>query len=55
MPNALWREMDAREARWKNLSWWRRVRARGFEIAVYGLIALATVALAVRVWSVGCD
>ncbi len=59
LPNALWREMDARRVRWQNQSWWRWVLAMRFEIAVYGLILLATVAVAVRVWSVravmGCD
>jgi hypothetical protein len=52
LPNALWREMDVRRVRYRNQSWWRWVLAKRFEIAVYGLILLATVALAVRVWSV---
>ena len=59
LPNALWREMDARTVRWRNQSWRRWVLAMRFEIAVYGLILLATVALAFRVCSVrsiaGCE
>jgi hypothetical protein len=51
VPKALADEIERRRARWRHLTCGRRLCDSPFERAVYGLSALWTVALLLRIWT----